>query len=146
MEKNFEKNLGLLIYVLLSIGLFTCFFYSFDPAGSGGFPTDFYNKLTKKNDPINAPEWKWNSNIKWGSPIGEIGLNYRHVNQFIWNDGIWSGIIGPYDIFDFYYNYLITKNLKFSLAALNFMNNEHKELIGGAKMGKQVIIRLTSNF
>ena len=43
MEKNFEKNLGLLIYVLLSIGLFTCFFYSFDPAGSGGFPTDFYN-------------------------------------------------------------------------------------------------------
>ena len=104
------------------------------------------NKLTKKNDPINAPEWKWNGSLKWGSPIGEIGIHYRHVNKFIWNDGIWSGIIGPYNIFDFYYNYLMTPNLKLSIAALNFMNDEHKELIGGAKMGKQVIIRLTSNF
>ena len=108
--------------------------------------TKFYNKLTKKNDPINAPEWKWNGSIKWASPIGEIGIHYRHVNEFTWNDGIWSGIIGPYDIFDFYYNYLVTKNLKLSMTALNFMNDEHKELIGGAKMGQQIIMRLTSTF
>ena len=108
--------------------------------------TDFYNELTKKNDPINAPEWKWNSSIKWNSPIGELALNYRHVNRFEWNDGIWSGIIGPYDIFDIHYNYVFTNNLEFSLSALNFMDDRHKELIGGATMGRQIIMRMTSNF
>ena len=108
--------------------------------------TEFYNKLTKKNDPINAPEWKWNSSIKWDSPIGGIALNYRHVNEFKWNDGIWSGIIGPYNIFDFHYNYLITENLEFSVSALNFIDDQHMELIGGANIGKQVILRMTSIF
>ena len=108
--------------------------------------TDFYNELTKNNDPINAPEWKWNSSIKWDSPIGELALNYRHVNRFEWNDGIWSGIIGPYDIFDIHYNYVITNNLEFSFSALNIMDDRHKELIGGATMGKQIIMRMTSNF
>jgi len=108
--------------------------------------TEFYNELTKKNDPINAPEWKWNASIKWDLSMGRLTLNYRHVNEFIWNDGIWAGVIGPYDIFDFHYNNLLTDNLELSLSALNFMNNQHKELIGGAEMGRQLIMRATSIF
>ena len=108
--------------------------------------TEYYNILTKKNDPINAPEWKWNASIKWDSPMGGLALNYRHVDKFKWYDGIWEGIIGPYDIFDLHYNYMLTENLEFSVSALNFINDSHKELIGGAEMGQQVIMRLNSIF
>ena len=78
--------------------------------------------------------------------MGAFTLNYRHVNQFKWSDGIWAGIIGPYDIFDFHYNYLLTDNLELSLSALNFMDIQHKELIGGAEMGRKIIMRMTSTF
>jgi len=108
--------------------------------------TEFYNELTKKNDPINAPQWKWNASIKWDSPIGAMTLNYRHVDEFTWNDGIWSGIIGPYDIFDCHYNLKLTSNLEMSVSALNILDDRHKELIGGAVMGRQVIMRMTSTF
>jgi hypothetical protein len=108
--------------------------------------TEFYNELTKKNDPINAPQWKWNASIKWDSPIGGLTLNYRHVDEFTWNDGIWSGVIGPYDIFDIHYNLELTSNLEMSVSALNILDDRHKELIGGAVMGRQVIMRMTSSF
>ena len=74
--------------------------YNFVIDGNFSFynSTEYYNKLTRKNDPINAPKWKWNGSIKWDSILGAITLNYRHVNKFKWNDGIWSGFIGPYDI------------------------------------------------
>ena len=108
--------------------------------------TEYYNKLTKKKDPINAPQWKWNASIRWDSPLGELALNYRHVDKFIWNDGIWSGTIGPYNIFDLHYNYILTENLELSISALNFMDDKHKELIGGAPISSQLIMRITSIF
>ena len=108
--------------------------------------TDFYNELTKKNDPINAPKWKWNTSVKWDSHFGSIAFNYRHVDQFIWNDGIWAGVIGPYNIYDLHYNYKITENLEMGISAINILDDRHKELIGGAVMGRQIIMRMTSNF
>ena len=108
--------------------------------------TEFYNELTKKNDPINAPKWKWNTNLKWESTLGDFIINYRHVNQFDWSDGIWTGIIGPYDIIDLFYTYHITENLDVNLSVLNLNNDIHKELIGGAQMGRQMVIRFTSSF
>ena len=108
--------------------------------------TEYYNKLTKKSDPINAPEWKWNASIKWDSSPMRLALNYRHVNEFRWNDGIWEGIIGPYDIIDLHCNYMLTENLELSISASNLIDDLHKELIGGAQMGRSVIMRMTSNF
>ena len=108
--------------------------------------TEFYNELTRENDPINAPEWKWNASIKWGSSLGSFILNFRHVDKFKWSDGIWAGDIGPYNILDLFYTYNITKNLDFNISALNVNNDRHKELIGGAIMGRQVVMRFTSTF
>jgi outer membrane receptor protein involved in Fe transport len=108
--------------------------------------TDFYNELTKKNDPINAPKWKWNAGLKYNASLGDIILNLRHVDAFQWSDGIWSGVIGPYTILDFFYTYHISENLKFNLSALNLNNDIHKELVGGAHMGRQMVFRFTSSF
>jgi len=108
--------------------------------------TTYYNELTKKEAPINAPKFKWNFSLKWGSPFGDLALNYRHVDKFQWQDGLWAGDIGPYNIFDFHYNYEIAQNLKASVSALNVLNDEHRELIGGAKLGRQIIFRLTTSY
>ena len=108
--------------------------------------TTYYNELTKKEEPINAPKFKWNLSLKYSSKFGDMALNYRHVDRFEWQDGLWAGIIGPYNIFDLHYNYKVNNNLKVSVSALNFLNDVHRELVGGAKMGRQIIFRLTSSF
>ena len=107
--------------------------------------TSYYNVLTKKNDPINAPKFKMNASIGWQSPIGDIALKYRHVDQFEWKDGIWAGIIGPYDLFDLHYNYKINRFMEINLTAINIFNDRHKEMIGGAVMGRQIIMRLSAS-
>jgi hypothetical protein len=108
--------------------------------------TEFYNELTKKNDPINAPKWKWNASVKGKSSLGDFIINFRHVDKFTWSDGIWAGVIGPYNIIDLFYTYHITKNLDLNISALNLNNDLHKELIGGAIMGRQVVMRFTTTF
>ena len=107
--------------------------------------TDFYNELTKKKEPMNAPKFKWNYSFKWDSPYGQIGINVRHVDQFQWNDGMWAGYIGPYDLVDINYNYKINKHLTFNITAKNIFNDLHKEMIGGAKLGRQIVFRMSSS-
>ena len=108
--------------------------------------TDYYNALTKRYDPINAPKFKFNASLKWDSKIGNLMFSYRYVDKFNWMDGIWEGVIGPYNIFDIHYNLKITENLGLSVSAMNIFNDVHRELIGGAKMGRQIVFRLTSTF
>ena len=109
--------------------------------------TDYYNELTKRFDPINSPKFKYNvaANINTNK-LGSFLLKLRHVDEFEWADGVWGGTIGPYNIFDIHYNYQITDNLKFGITATNVFDDQHRELIGGAKMGRQLINRLTSMF
>ena len=40
----------------------------------------------------------------------------------------------------------ITKHVELSISAINLFNDMHKELIGGAKMGRQIIMRMSSSF
>ena len=108
--------------------------------------TEFYNELTKKTDPINAPKWKWNSSIKHKSKLGDLIINFRHVDKFKWSDGIWSGNIGPYNIIDLFYTYHINDNIDINISALNINNDVHRELVGGALMGRQIVMRLSSTF
>ena len=109
--------------------------------------TDYYNVLTKRFDPINAPKFKFNASLKWDISIDtDLMLAYRYVDKFEWQDGIWSGTIGPYQIVDLHYNRKITPNLMFSISGMNIFNDVHKELIGGAKMGRQIILKMTSSF
>ena len=109
--------------------------------------TDYYNELTKRYDPINAPKFKFNiaANINTNK-LGSILMKWRHVDEYEWADGTWSGTIGPYNIIDLHYNYDITQNLKFGISATNLFNDIHRELIGGAEMGRTVIMRLTTTF
>jgi outer membrane receptor protein involved in Fe transport len=107
--------------------------------------TEYYNSLTKKNDPINAPKFKMNATIAWSSKFGDIGIKYKHVDQYVWKDGIWSGIIGPYDLYDLLYNYDLTEHVNLNITIQNIFNKVHKEMVGGPALGRQMIVRLTTS-
>ena len=108
--------------------------------------TEYYNKLTKKNDPINAPKFKMNASLMWETPkFGTIGIKYKHVDQYLWKDGIWSGIIGPYDLIDLLYNYEINDYLGLNITIQNLFNDVHKEMVGGPFMSRQITMRLSAN-
>mgnify|MGYP001323846553 FL=1 len=108
--------------------------------------TEFYNKLTRKKDPINAPKFKYNFNLNWDSKVGMVSIGFRHVDKFKWSDGIWAGNIGPYNLVDLHYKYKINNNLSASLSCLNLFNDIHNEIIGGAEMGRQIIMRFSTEF
>jgi outer membrane receptor for ferric coprogen and ferric-rhodotorulic acid len=75
-----------------------------------------------------------------------IACGYRHVDKFVWQDGIWGGTIGPYNLIDLHYKYQINDYMSASLSCLNIFNDVHRELIGGAKMGRQIIMRVSTEF
>jgi len=109
--------------------------------------TEFYNELTRRNDPINAPKFKWNINFNYkNDDYGMLSIGYRHVDQFAWQDGIWSGEIGPYDLFDVHYKYEFNNHLSASISCLNIFNDVHREIVGGAKMGRQIVMRFSTGF
>ena len=109
--------------------------------------TDYYNELTKRYDPINSPKFKFNIAANYNTnKFGSILMKWRHVDEYEWADGTWSGTIGPYNIIDLHYNYDISDNLKFGISGTNIFNDMQRELVGGAKMGRTVIMRLTTIF
>ena len=141
-------NYGRVYHSGLDLGL-TYFFsekFAIDANFTWFKSTDYYNELTKTYDPINAPKFKFNLAANLDSKFGTIMSKLRFVDEFEWADGIWAGTIGPYYILDLHYNYPITKNIKLGVSATNLLDDMHKELIGGAKMGRQVIMRITTTF
>ena len=125
--------------------LFPEYKLAFDANFSFYSSTEYYNSLTKKNDPINAPKFKMNAGVSWGSPIGDIALKYRHVDQFEWSDGIWKGTLGPYDLFDLLYSIKLNEYLELNLTGQNIFDFKHKQILGGAVMGRQIIMRLSAS-
>jgi len=47
---------------------------------------------------------------------------------------------------DLFYTYHFTKNLDFNVSALNINDDRHNELVGGAMMGRQIVLRFSSTF
>ena len=73
-------------------------------------------------------------------------LKILSMTKFRWSDGIWAGQIGPYNLVDIHYKYKINDNLSTSISCLNIFNDVHREIIGGAEMGRQIIMRFSTEF
>ena len=54
-------------------------------------------------------------------------------------------MIGPYDLFDVFYSRQLNDYLELNLTVQNIFDEVHKEMIGGAKMGRQLIMRLSAS-
>ena len=68
----------------------------------------------------------------------------ENIDEIFSVPGIDAYFIGPYDLFDIHYNYKINRFLELNLTGMNIFDHRHKQMIGGAVMGRQVILRLTA--
>ena len=51
-------------------------------------------------------------------------LSIIDIDKFEWKDGIWAGIIGPYDLVDVLYNFEINNHSSLNLSAMIFLKKK----------------------
>ena len=100
----------------------------------------FYNHLTDSDDPVNAPRYKVSGSVTYNSRKWWAGLTGRHIPEFDWSAGVFYGTIASYTVFDLSTGYRFgdTYTLKLNISNLN--NDVHREIIGGAELGRQIIL------
>ena len=110
--------------------------------------SEFYNPVTKNNDPINAPRHKLNLKLTYNSlrhPFSS-SLSTRYVDGYNWSSGIYYGNIKTHMIFDAHVSYKITNNVKANFSISNLLNHMHTEIMGGPAIGRVSTVRLQTTF
>jgi len=110
--------------------------------------TEFYNPITKANDPINAPRHKAGMKFQYNprrKPF-TASLNARYVDGFKWSSGIYFGNINPYTIFDLHFGYEINQYVKANFTISNVLDHNHTEIVGGPSLGRVILLRLQTKF
>ena len=107
----------------------------------------FYNPLTRTDDPINAPRYKLSASATYISRHNRfwLGLTVRHIPTFDWATGIFIGTIPSYTVADLNWGYRFSDVYTFKVNINNLNNDVHREIIGGAELGRQIILNWSMN-
>ncbi|UCH11391.1 MAG: TonB-dependent receptor, partial [Fidelibacterota bacterium] len=107
----------------------------------------FYNPLTKSDDPINAPRYKLSGGLTYTSPQNRswVSLAVRHIPLFDWSTGIFIGTVQSYTVADLGWGYRLDDNYTVKVNINNVNNDIHREIIGGAQLGRQILVNLSVN-
>jgi iron complex outermembrane receptor protein len=71
-------------------------------------------------------------------------LNFRFVDGFPVNSGVYVGKVDRYAIFDLCLNYDLNLT-RFSLTVQNLLDNRHAEFVGAPELGRLAILRVTQS-
>ena len=105
----------------------------------------FDNPLTGAKDPINAPAYKISASLNY-TDLGErwwAGLSFRHIPTFDWSAGVFFGTIKTYTVIDLNMGYRLTDLFTLKANLNNLTNDVHREIVGGAELGRQIIVNLS---
>ncbi|MFB0516009.1 MAG: TonB-dependent receptor [Candidatus Neomarinimicrobiota bacterium] len=105
----------------------------------------FYNRLTRSYDPINAPRYKLSVGTTYTSRHNRfwLGLTVRHIPTFDWAVGAFVGTIPRYTVADLNWGFRFNDRYSFKMMVNNLNNDVHREIIGGAELGRQIILNLS---
>ena len=110
----------------------------------------YWNPLLEAYDPINAPRYKINGKLTYMNRPGFMGnIGFRYIPEFEWSAGVHYGTIDSYMIIDTMVGYQFKGNLSpysLLLNINNLNNDEHREIIGGPKLGRNVTLKLNARF
>ncbi len=99
---------------------------------------------------LNAPKYKSSLGILHrNSSLGlSVGLQWRWVDGFYMNSGVYVGDVNAYHMMDLTAQYVIpgVDGLSFNLSATNLLDNRVQQFIGASTVGRLVQGRLTYNF
>ena len=106
----------------------------------------FYNFLTKDYDPINAPTFKINGNLGYTHSNGHNAtLGFRYIPEFDWSAGVFYGTIPSYFVTDISLTYKINETWAAMFNGSNILNDYHREIIGGPKLGRHFKFQISAS-
>ena len=110
----------------------------------------YWNPLLQAYDPINAPRFKVNGKLTYMNQPGFMGnIGFRYIPEFEWSAGVHYGIIKSYMIIDTMVGYQFKGNFSpysLLLNIKNINNDEHREIVGGPKLGRNITLKLNARF
>jgi outer membrane receptor protein involved in Fe transport len=108
----------------------------------------FYNPVTRSYDPINAPRYKISGSATFTGKDDRywLGLTLRHIPTFDWSAGIFIGTIPAYLVIDMNCGCRLNELSTLKLIISNLNNRVHREIVGGAKLGRLITLSLATNF
>ena len=109
---------------------------------------DFEIKSQQLGDRLlpNTPDKKFNVGVSYNGRKFNGSVKWRHVPSFDWAAGTFVGRIKEYDIFNAALGYQINDNFRVGVNALNFTDEEHYEIFGGAILGRRILGNVTATF
>lgn len=151
------RNYGELSY----FGSDAAFTYELDPSWTLSGSASFVNKNmftgaelgdadSTAEISLNAPKYKSSLGIMHRhASIGlNVGLQWRWVDGFYMNSGVYVGNVNAYHMLDLTAQYSIpfVQGLALNVSATNLLNNQVQQFIGAASIGRMIQGRLTYNF
>lgn len=151
------RNYGKLSYY----GSDFAFTYEMSPAWSVAGSASYINQNTFTGEDLgdatitdvialNAPQYKSSLGLLHrNSSLGlSVGLQWRWVDGFYMNSGVYVGDVNAYHLLDLTAQYVIpgVEGLSFNLSATNLLDNRVEQFIGASTIGRLVQGRLTYNF
>ena len=99
---------------------------------------------------LNAPKYKSSLSVMHrNADLGlNVGLQWRWVDAFRMNSGVYVGDVQAYHMLDLNLNYAIqaVKGLSFNLTATNLLDHKVQQFIGAAAIGRMVQGRFSYTF
>lgn len=106
---------------------------------------EFYNPLTKDYDPINAPTFKITGSLNYsGAKRYWAGIGFRYIPTFDWSAGVYFGTIEEYVVVDANLGYRFNNMFTLQLNGSNVLNDRHREIIGGPRLGRHLTAKLSA--
>jgi|CXWL01.1.fsa_nt_gi iron complex outermembrane receptor protein len=109
---------------------------------------DFDVKAQALGDKLfpNAPEKKYNLGVTYRADRFDVGVKYRHTEEFFWAAGIFQGTVPAYDVADLSASFKLNDHLSFGVDVSNILDEEHFEAFGGDLLARRALGYMTVSF
>jgi iron complex outermembrane receptor protein len=96
------------------------------------------NPLTRQLK-ANSPEHSFSTGLLYTADRWDAGLNFRWVDDFEWQAGVFDGEVPSYELLDLIANWRVTDAINLGLNVSNLTDEEHWQAFGGDVLGRRAL-------
>ncbi len=100
---------------------------------------DVVEKLGADKLLANAPTEQWGGGLAWHDGRFDASVSWRHVPEFEWAAGVYSGTVPRYDVVDVSASCELSGNWRTGLAVTNAFDDAHYEFFGGEVLRRHIL-------
>jgi iron complex outermembrane receptor protein len=87
----------------------------------------------------NAPEHSVSAGLLYTADRWDAGINFRWVDDFDWQAGVFDGEVPSYELFDLVGNWRATDAITLGVNVSNLTDEEHWQAFGGDVLGRRAL-------